>query len=234
MNRESNLKITLPINLDAIKKYPQMSIIVLNYNSRGDLDSYIRTINNPQLKYYIEKTVKYFNMAHSKNLVTRLSDAYYTINLDADNILNDDYLQGLVIEAEKDTDYLSICKQKCFDGLGLDGRLGCKTKLFHKLRGYEESLEGWGCEDFDFAKRLLATGCTVAYIRITDEMHCVLLQTDEEKGANYKVKDIKGGLLANYLKVQNISRSINKSGYGMGTVYDINNIKIELTNQIKY
>ena len=45
MNRESNLEVTLPINLDLIKNHPNMEIIVLNYNSKGNSDKYIRTLN---------------------------------------------------------------------------------------------------------------------------------------------------------------------------------------------
>lgn len=237
MNRESNLKVTLPINLELIKDHSNIEIIVLNYNSKGDLDEYIHTIDNTQLKYFKESTEKYFNMSRAKNIGSRLSTSDYILNLDADNFLTEDYITRLLQMLDEDVDIISMTTQKPDTGLG--GRLGCKISVFNHLRGYDESLQGWGADDVDFETRAINYGYTIGYVMIVNEDKVCIPQTNTEKSNNYSKdnKDIFETQKRNRELIKNVYRPINSNGFGCCTLHDINNNEVVISsvedNQLK-
>lgn len=232
MNREDDLKKTLPHNLNIIKEYDNVEIIVLNYNSKGDLDTWIRTINDSKLKYYKECSAQFFSMTHSKNMGARLSNAKYIVNLDSDNYLNIEYVNGLLVEITKDIDYPSISKETKYNGIGLDGRVGIKRHIFNYVRGYDEMMKGWGGDDFDLQNRVVALGFSISYIRLLNEDSSVIKQTNEERSLNYDDanKDIGESFKRNYEIAKNVYRSVNPNGFGFGEVEDISGNKIRIEN----
>jgi Glycosyl transferase family 2/Polysaccharide pyruvyl transferase len=232
MNREHDLKLTLQHNLSILDSYDDCEIIVLNYNSKGDLDEWIRTIHSSKLVYFKESTAEYFSMSHSKNMGGRLSNAKYIVNLDADNYLNRDYVDGLILEIKKDIDYPSITKESKYNGIGLDGRVGIKRSVFNYIRGYDEMMKGWGGDDFDIQNRVLAAGFSISYVRLTDERNVVISQTKEYRGENYDEnnKDIEESFHRNAKIALDRYRLVNPDGFGCGSVVDINGNEITIEN----
>jgi hypothetical protein len=225
MNREEFLKKTLPINLDIISKYPEVNIVLLNYNSKGDLNEWIQPyLTNIQLEYFEERTREYFHMSHAKNMTLRLGTATHVLSFDSDNFLTDVYLRSVLTAIDKGAEYLHFIS-KIADG-GFSGRTGASKRLLEQVKGMDEAFVGWGGDDLDFTARCLATKCKRAYCVI--DTRCILHQRN--KGSNYApgLQNIAETYKSNQELMKDLTRAVNPTGWGQGTVYDKNNNQLIL------
>lgn len=229
MNRESDIKKTLPINLEVLKEFPNINMLVLNYNSKGDLSEWIvQHLDNPQLSYFEEREAEHFSMSRAKNLSVRLAKSDFVVNLDADNFIDKDFLEQLTHRVTAGADY--IVPILPFKNCGVDGRIGFKKTIFEKHRGYDESMTGWGFEDSDLLMRVVKSKAKRGHI-IFKTVNAIQ-QTDIEKVESYQDTD-KDRMLSgrrNYQIAQKENRVINADGFGCGIIYDKNNNKIILQN----
>src|ERR1700748_3109986 len=90
MNRLMHLSETLPRNIRENMDYPNVEFVVLNYNSRDDMDNWIKYnmmdyIRSGILKYYKTTEPAYFDRSHSKNMALRLATGDILCMVDADN-----------------------------------------------------------------------------------------------------------------------------------------------------
>jgi len=97
MNRLYYLSQTLPVNIKENQGYPNLEFVVLNYNSRDDMDDWMRThmgqhIESGLVKYYRTDEPEFFNLAHSKNMATKLATGDIICNIDADNYAGPGYV----------------------------------------------------------------------------------------------------------------------------------------------
>lgn len=228
MNREADLKKTLPANLEVLKEHPDMSITLLNYNSNGDLSEWIQSyLENQQLNYFEEREAAYFSMSRAKNLSVLLSDAEFVVNLDADNFLDKDFLSQTLRAVNAGAEYIVplLSNKNC----GIDGRIGFLKSIFIQERGYDELMQGWGFEDSDLLARLAKAHKKRGHI-LFNNYNVAIRQTDEEKVVNYQDAD-KDRMFTgrrNYALAQKENRIINPDGFALGTIYDKNNKQIIL------
>lgn len=160
MGRAHHLQETLPANIVANADYPNVEFIVLDYNSPDGLDAWITSyVNDHGLRdkvfYYREKTAKFFDPRHAKNVAHLLATGDVLINLDADNFTGPGYASKVAAVFRDNP--------KCFtrspwEGqpatyAGVAGRLSIRAEDFLSLRGYDESFKGWGAEDPDLMLR---------------------------------------------------------------------------------
>lgn len=161
MNRLEFLKQTLPQNIKDNLDYGNLEFIVLNYNSKDEIDEWIyaemsQYIELGILKYFKTSIPQYFLMSHSKNVVSKQATGNIICNVDADNFIgkgfatfiNDSYLKDENI-------YLSVDKGTQRDCCG---RICLRKDDFITLRGYDENMKGYGYEDFDLRNRLELLG----------------------------------------------------------------------------
>jgi|GEM_PF-2574390 len=229
MNREEHLKRTLPANLALIAGHANMNIIVLNYNSSGDLDEYIQQFSvNKQVSYYKESSREFFRMSHAKNMGARLSKSDYVINLDADNYLTDEYL--IKVQEAIDGDVDLIFNEVVPRNLGLGGRIGCKRWIFDHVRGYDEAMTGWGVEDVDFMHRVKALGFLPYYIPYSEPELATIAHGADIRVANMQEKDCEKSSQYNNSIRKDKYRIVNENGYGCGVVSDIHGNELELQN----
>ncbi|MCX2678489.1 glycosyltransferase family A protein [Galbibacter sp. EGI 63066] len=169
MNRLYHLKETLPQNIRDNIEYSNVEFVVLNYNSRDDMDVWIKNkmkdyIDMGVLRYYRTEDPDSFHMSHAKNAVSKLATGDIICNVDADNFIRKgfaDYLNDMF--SEKENIYARIDKNStqrdCF------GRIAMWKDDFTRLRGYDERMKGYGFDDYDLWNRLRNLGRTPSYIK---------------------------------------------------------------------
>ena len=154
MDRLSHLRESLPINLLNCRNY-DVEFIILNYNSKDDMNSWIlenykKDISSEIIKLYHTKDPEYFHMSHSKNMASSLCGGDILVNLDVDNVLSDEFMEWILDKFESNMNYIIRSDPK-YPGMG--GKI-CVSKINHeKLGGYDETFIGWGFEDEDYINR---------------------------------------------------------------------------------
>lgn len=156
-NRLSHLKQTLERNMQDNYLLGKVHFVLLDYNSSDGLEHWIRT-----LQYYIDENILVYYKtsnpirylrSHSRNMCFRLADAKIVCNLDADNFLGKGFAQYLLDEFENPERQVFITSDLRLRDVV--GRVCVRKEDFLKVRGYNESLEGYGMEDVDLFCRLL-------------------------------------------------------------------------------
>lgn len=164
-NRTQHLRETLPRNL---AENPDALFVVLNYNSRDDLLSYLATEHQHELKTGRLACYSYFDnckfrMAHAKNMAHRLGileGAEFLVNIDADNFTGAGF--DRFVERQLDQRGNVFLWARMIQGemvRGISGRMAISKNCLLKSGGYNEAkFVGWGSDDKDFNLRLRQLG----------------------------------------------------------------------------
>src|SRR5882757_4285785 len=96
MNRLHHIRETLPVNIIENIRYPNIEFVLLDYNSSDGLEDWVRLnmmtyIDSGILKYYRTAEPAYFQLSHSRNMVTCLSSGDILCMIDGDNYAGVDY-----------------------------------------------------------------------------------------------------------------------------------------------
>ena len=165
------LSLSLPRNIEENISYPNLEFVVLNYNSRDDMDSWIKSnmkehIASGLLKYYRTDEPEFFSLAHSKNMVTRLATGDIICNVDADNYAGPGYAKWVetIFESHGPGTLITTIRKDAIPYRDQGGKL-CFTKdLFMSVNGYDESLVGYGMDDVDLCNRMENAGARRVFI----------------------------------------------------------------------
>ena len=156
MGRAEDVKVTLTKNMLDNEDYPNAEFVLLNYNSKDDLDKWVRTdslmqqaMTDGRLLYLHTTEPRYFNFSHSKNVAFRAASGSVVTNVDADNFINKGFVS-----------FLNKCANECPEMMlsrrvtRLYGRVGFHKKDFIDiLGGYDENMSGYGYEERDLVNR---------------------------------------------------------------------------------
>lgn len=192
MNRLHHLKETLPVNIAENAGHPNLDFVILNYNSKDDMDEWVKThmshhIGSGLVKYYKTEEPEYFSLAHSKNMVTKLATGDIICNIDADNYAGPGYVRWVeecFASTGPDTVITTIRKDSIpYRDQG--GKLCFLRELFHKVNGYDESLIGYGMDDVDLSNRLENAGGKRVFID-QDKYLRYIEHSFDERLLNYK------------------------------------------------
>lgn len=168
MNRLHHLKETLPKNIQDNLAYENVEFVLLNYNSKDDMDEWVKNemseyIEFGLLQYYKTTEPQSFHMSHSKNVVARCATGDIICNIDADNFTGKgfaNYVNQKFCENENiflTTDAYNASRD-CY------GRICVKKDDFYKSCGYDENMKSYGYEDNDLKNRLQLLSLTKVYI----------------------------------------------------------------------
>lgn len=158
-NRAEMIKKTLRQNVDVVSAYHDVEIVLLNYDSRDDLDAYVLdnfgdALASGLLAYVKTPPHEFFHMSHAKNCAHRAATKQILINLDADNYLEAAYIDELLILHVKGPMFVTRH----------EGRISVDRTTFQQLGGYDESMVGWGHDDNDMVQRMIQHGCEIHLI----------------------------------------------------------------------
>lgn len=167
-NRTWQLKQTLPANIQWVREYNskgvEVKILLLNYNSEDDLETYLFNnysydLEKGYIKYFVlQEILDIFHMSLAKNLIHSQAKEGVLFNLDADNFINNILINELI--TLKDNQILlpyqhSSLKNLGYRDTGRCGRIGVTKNSFNYLQGYDESIKGLGADDGNFVRRAL-------------------------------------------------------------------------------
>jgi hypothetical protein len=168
MGRLAHLKQTLPDNLKHTDQ--DTEFVILNYSDTDGLDEWVRGFladlpgeDRHRVSYHQHLGASHFHHSHAKNIAHKLAQGDFLVSLDADNFLGPE-APSLIRASIHETDPKIVLQ--CPELYGL---VGFWKPTFEALGGYEESMRGWGVEDFDLIARAKAWGCR--YFPMTLEAH---------------------------------------------------------------
>jgi hypothetical protein len=147
---------TLPKNIADNENYPNREYIVLDYNSTDGLKDWIMSemevhLRSGLLKYFRTEARPYFDRCHSRNMVFKQASGDIFCNVDADNFTGPGFANYLNhFFKEQPCSFLT----PDYSVRDVMGRLSIKRSDFHDVKGFNESLEGYGFDDVDLYRRL--------------------------------------------------------------------------------
>lgn len=165
MNRLHQLSETLIQNIKDNEDYPELEFIVLDYNSQDGMAEWIKQnvsefINNERLLYYRTNEPLSFNHSHSKNLAFNLANGNIVCNINADHYTGKGfahYINEMFNENDNSVlttiDYYKT-KKDYHPPKDVFGRVCVKKNDFLKIKGFDERMNRYGFEDWDFINRL--------------------------------------------------------------------------------
>jgi len=165
MDRLEDIRRTLPENIEANLKYPELEHLVLDYNSKDGFVDWVRKdmgkwLESGRLVVYRTEDPKEYSMAHSRNVSFRLASGWIVNNVDADNYTNGGFAYRINYLANQRPRKAAFAKGKTM----LRGRLGFyKDEFIDMLGGYDEEISGYGHEDHDLLYRSYGLGFTMMY-----------------------------------------------------------------------
>lgn len=189
--------------------------ILLDYGSTDGLGKWVKKEAG---KYIEDKTLvyakinrKYLNLSHAKNLAHLMGCGRVLINLDADNILTEEYMLELDKAFSKGVG-VTILHTNAFSSI--TGRIAISSELFYSLKGYNESFKFYGYEDIDLVERARRAGARVVSSR--GEGWKALDNTIVEKWQHFNTNTID---LQSYAKNKQISLANLAKGNYTGNGY---------------
>jgi glycosyltransferase involved in cell wall biosynthesis len=158
MGRLHDLMVTLPVNIYYNQEYENLEFVVLNYNSPDRMDEWMRDymmlyIRSGILVYLHTTEPEFYTMSHPRNVAFKMATGDIVANVDADNLIHRGFVEMLNGLAELQP------AQAVFAVRHIDGQLAMYKDEWLELGGYDESLEGYGCEDVNLLWRAQAAGC---------------------------------------------------------------------------
>ncbi len=224
MNRLHHLKQTLPQNIEDNASYENLQFVVLDYNSKDGLEEWIRLymhkyIENNRLKYYKTTEPVLFNRGHSTNLSFKLADGEILCKVDADNYTGKDFAFYINEQFHKNKsifltpiDFHKVQQKRLVPGDSF-GRVCFTKKAFLAIKGFSESMKGYGSDDYDFTNRLELAGYNRVIMDDPVFLKAIMHSDDERIGNEF----INGSLEHIYFSYLNSSDSIIIFFYRNGT-----------------
>ncbi len=161
MNRLMHLKKTLPINIkNAFNDSENIEFILLDYNSTDGLSDWVKStmipeIENQKLKFFQTFEPESYHFSHSRNMAFTLATGDILVNIDADNFIGKGFAK-LILDNMAEGFYMAVEEKQFGENNFKDalGRICVWKKDFLEIRGYDESMVGYGFDDADLKFRL--------------------------------------------------------------------------------
>lgn len=160
MNRLEHLKETYLYNINTvIKSGLDFEFVLLDWSSTDGLQEWIKLnlssyINKGIVKVITVKDQNTFHRSKTLNILGKSSEGELICNLDADNYLCLNFLSHIPKVFNKNANSIIHCRGRPKRGWrGIFGRMIYRKDNFLKIRGYDESMTGYGEEDMDFLNR---------------------------------------------------------------------------------
>jgi hypothetical protein len=161
-NRLYQFKRTIKKNLAAVIEHPNTEWIVVNYNSKDQLDSFMlsKLPETPHRLIYVRVLSPHpWHVSAAKNVAHLLASGDILVNLDCDNFIGD-AIRVIENNFSPKTQMLHLWSGTFGDGTY--GRIAIAREAFYELGGYDESFYPMGYQDEDILNRASALGMKIA------------------------------------------------------------------------
>ncbi|GHV58384.1 hypothetical protein FACS1894182_10430 [Bacteroidia bacterium] len=157
----AHIQETLVKNIEDNFLVDDVEFILLDYNSTDGLEEWVKTLSKyidmGILTYYRTTIPENYHRSHSRNMAFRLSNAEIVCNLDADNFLGQGFADYVFNEFDKHGTR-KIFLTSNFSLRDTLGKFCASQNDFMQIKGYNESLSGYGVEDIDLYARFVKMG----------------------------------------------------------------------------
>ncbi|MDN5214507.1 glycosyltransferase family A protein [Fulvivirgaceae bacterium BMA12] len=199
MNRLHHLKQTLPKNIEENKSYPFIQFVLLDYNSKDGLEKWVRKqmmkyIENDLLLYLKTYDPQYFHTSHAKNMVSLYADGDVICNIDSDNFVGKDFSYYLNKQFNMHKD-IFLTGRSPYGSRDTFGKICLKKSDFLLVRGYDESILGYGFEDDDLYTRLERIQRRKVPIMNSQFLRCISHDLNERLTNEYMLNNLQFILL---------------------------------------
>ena len=223
-----HLRQTLRRNIDDHSSCEDVEFVLLDYNSKDGMADWVKAtfpqeIASGRLVYFHERTREYYDSSLAKNVAKAASSGEIICNLDADNFTTPDYAD--TIRRVLLGDPKRFITHGTIEYVG--GRVTMWRKDFIKIRGYDESLVGFGYDDCDVKNRARAMGLEEYQLPLPSTQS--LANTDEERVCHMGPPDPSRswGEIRYQYHYANIEKCrtrgadvvVNPSGFGRATLF---------------
>jgi hypothetical protein len=188
MDRLEDLDQTYLKNIADNQDYENLEFVLLNYNSKDKLDTWVlkhlsRYLDSGLVKYYKTEEPKYYSMTHSRNIVFKSATGDIITNVDADHFTNKGFASRLNLLANQGDKKAVFVKSHQKNR----GRIGMFKDTFLSMGGYDEQLKDYGFDDKDILHRAYALGCKI--IKYGGEFFALASNHSRHLSGNYLNQD---------------------------------------------
>lgn len=189
MDRTSQLKTTYIKNIEECG-YDNVEFVLLNYNSKDDMDNWVYDnlgtyLNNGKVVYYKTTEPRWFNNSHSRNVAWRLATGDFITNLDADFFLHPTFLTKLNELANIQSRNVVFIRGHS----RIRGIIAFHTLDFDKLHGFDENLKDYSPWDRDIYNRAVCSGFGILSLgTVYGDIPSRHWENHPARSSNYKYK----------------------------------------------
>ena len=146
----------LQLSLPTFVAQPDAEVVVVDYDCPDATGAWVRT-HFPAARVERVAHAPIFNVSRARNIGARAARAPWLVFCDADNVLSDAFTPalaayvapGVFARPYRDTGHCAIA---------VPFPLACEAHVFWEVGGFDDAIEGWGAEDWEFVERLLRHG----------------------------------------------------------------------------
>jgi len=182
---------------------PNYEYVVVDYDCPEGTAEWVKSRPDDRVVVVKIHNRPFFNQSHSRNLGARAATGEILVFIDADTILQPGFLSSVRRTLRRNsfmTTSMVLAGEKDYGSgaglMGYGGIIGCWKKDWEAVRGFDETMVGWGGEDDDFRRRLRGRGLTPLLFDLT---LCRAMDHDEASRTEFYQEEKKG-----------ISSSINR------------------------
>lgn len=153
---------------------PNFEYVVVDYDCPEGTAGWVKSRPDDRIVIVKIHNRPFFNQSHSRNLGGRFARGEILVFIDADTILHADFLSSVRKKLRENcflTTSMVLAGEKDYGSgaglLGYGGIIGCWKKDWELVRGFDETMVGWGGEDDDFRRRMRARGITPLLFDLT-------------------------------------------------------------------
>ena len=155
MNRNQNIY----NNIASWMKQNVQQIIILDWNSKEDLNDYIKSLNDDRILYVRVINEKHFVRTFAQNLAGKFCKFDKIIKLDSDILLSDNFFENHPLQPGHFYVGEWLCARDKNEKY-VHGNVYLYLDDYLMVNGYNEFIKDYGWEDTDFTIRLLLCGLT--------------------------------------------------------------------------
>lgn len=186
-----------------------VEVVVVDYACPQGTASYVAS-EWPQFRCVkVARDSDLFNHSRAVNIGIRHATANQLLASEGDVLVGPDYARRMTAELTKGADLVLWSHYTDQGGPRHNGQCAFTRDLWHRLRGWDESFEGWGWDDIDFYNRAAAIEAKI--VGIFGVFH--IPHGDDDRG-RYHAMDCQTAVNGNRERSRDLLRAVNPGGYG--------------------
>lgn len=153
MNRSYNIY----NNINSWIKQKVDQIIILDWNSKEDMNDYVKSLNDERILYIRVINEKYFIRTFAQNLAARFCKFDKIAKIDSDIVLSDNFFENHLLKHGN----FYVGEWRCArddNEKSLHGNIYLFLNDYFRVNGYNEFIKDYGWDDSDFTIRLISCG----------------------------------------------------------------------------